>query len=307
VHESIVKVGKNGEFVALGTIIDADGFAITKASEVKEGKLFCRLADGRETFAQVIGIDEENDVALLDVCATDLKAIEWAVDKTAVGQWAVTPGLDPAPEAVGIVSVPARRIRYPRAIMGVQLDFAAATAKIRTVSEGFGAEKAGLKPGDEILSLNNSAIKNSEELYDALAEFREGDTVDLKVRREGEEFDARIRLKAPQPEMAPAPAFDRQARMNRMGSELSQRAEGFAMALQHDTVLQPWQCGGPLLNLDGKAIGLNIARAGRVATYALPAELAQQVVENLKAQVLAKSKRGDIPVSTNAPAPAGRQ
>ena len=126
VHESIVKVGKNGEFVALGTIIDADGFGITKASEVKEGKLFCRLADGRETFAQVIGIDEENDVALLDVCATDLKAIEWSVDKTAVGQWAVTPGLDPAPEAVGIVSVPARRIRYPRAIMGVMLDFTAA-------------------------------------------------------------------------------------------------------------------------------------------------------------------------------------
>ena len=36
-------------------------------------------------------------------------------------------------------------------------------------------------------------------------------------------------------------------------------------------MLQPWLCGGPLVNLDGEAIGLNIARAGRVTTYALPA------------------------------------
>ena len=47
-------------------------------------------------------------------------------------------------------------------------------------------------------------------------------------------------------------------------------------------MLQPSLCGGPLVNLDSKAIGLNIARAGRVTTYALPAKLVKKILTNLK-------------------------
>ena len=43
-------------------------------------------------------------------------------------------------------------------------------------------------------------------------------------------------------------------------------------------------CGGPLVNLDGKAVGLNIARADRVATYALPARLVKQSLDSLKSK-----------------------
>ena len=57
---------------------------------------------------------------------------------------------------------------------------------------------------------------------------------------------------------------------------------GDEQAIQHDTVLQPWLCGGPLVDLDGKAIGLNIARAGRVATYALPASLVKRIYNELR-------------------------
>lgn len=49
-------------------------------------------------------------------------------------------------------------------------------------------------------------------------------------------------------------------------------------------MLEPWQCGGPLVNLDGQAIGLNIARASRVATYALPSALVQRVIADLKSK-----------------------
>jgi serine protease Do len=69
-----------------------------------------------------------------------------------------------------------------------------------------------------------------------------------------------------------------------IASSLSRRAAGFELAIQHDTVLQPWQRGGPLVNLEGKAVGLNIARAGRVASYALPAGFISQLVERLKRQ-----------------------
>jgi serine protease Do len=59
---------------------------------------------------------------------------------------------------------------------------------------------------------------------------------------------------------------------NNMGSRLSDKRTGFPNVLQHDTVLSPADCGGPLVDLDGKAVGVNIARAGRTESYAVPTE-----------------------------------
>jgi hypothetical protein len=53
--------------------------------------------------------------------------------------------------------------------------------------------------------------------------------------------------------------------------------------LQHDTVLRPQQIGGPLIDLDGHAVGINIARADRVSSYALPAATVQTVLRDLQA------------------------
>jgi len=177
--------------------------------------------------------------------------------------------------------VPPRKILHKRALIGVQLDFNSSTARIAQIMAGLGAEKAGLKSGDVIVAVNDTPVNKREELTKTLRNFREGQSVRLRVRRDEQEMDAEVRMMAPRPEGS-GRAFDRSERMNRLGGGLSGRAEGFALAIQHDTVLQPWQCGGPLVNLEGKAIGLNIARAGRVASYALPAELVKRISDTLK-------------------------
>ena len=41
--------------------------------------------------------------------------------------------------------------------------------------------------------------------------------------------------------------------------------------------------GGPLVDLDGRVLGLNIARAGRVETWALPGDVIQPIMADLKA------------------------
>jgi serine protease Do len=69
---------------------------------------------------------------------------------------------------------------------------------------------------------------------------------------------------------------------NRMGGDLSKRRSGFPVFLQHDTILKPKDCGGPVVDLDGKAIGINIARAGRTDTLALPSEAIQPLLAELK-------------------------
>ena len=59
------------------------------------------------------------------------------------------------------------------------------------------------------------------------------------------------------------------------------------MAFQHDTTLRPDQCGGPLVGLDGKVMGINIARAGRVVSYAIPADIVATLLADLKSGKLA--------------------
>jgi serine protease Do len=278
---SVVKFNVNGATVALGTVVDTNGLALTKASELKKGKLTCWLAVEKEVDAEVIGIDEEEDVALVQVRAQGLKPIQWAAGEVSEGQWAITPGIAATPQAVGIISALPRRIRPPRALIGVQFDFSGSAPKIQELLPGLGAEKAGLKPGDLIVGLNHLTVTNREQVIEALREFREGQTVKLRVRREEEEFNAEVRLMVPRSGQSASEQYPGR-RQSRMAGEVSQRAEGFEQAIEHDSVLPPWLCGGPLVNLDGKAIGLNIARAGRVTTYALPARLVKRILDNLK-------------------------
>ena len=77
-----------------------------------------------------------------------------------------------------------------------------------------------------------------------------------------------------------------------MGSKLSERRDGFPIILQNDQVIKPTDCGGPLVDLDGKAVGINIARAGRVESYAIPTEVVMTLVDDLKSGKLAPKPVG---------------
>jgi S1-C subfamily serine protease len=70
-----------------------------------------------------------------------------------------------------------------------------------------------------------------------------------------------------------------------VNGKVSARASGFPSVFQHDTVLSPNQCGGPLVDLEGKAVGLNIARAGRVSSYALPADIVVAAVDQMLKEI----------------------
>jgi serine protease Do len=280
-RHSIVKFNVDGETVALGSVIDTNGLVITKASEIKNGKLTCWLATEQEVSAELLRADEEEDVALVRVHAQGLEPLRWASGEVSVGQWAITPGIGEIPHAVGIISVLPRKIRPQRAFIGVQFDFSTSIPKIEELLPGLGAEKAGLKPGDLILAIESAAVTNREQVVETVRDFRAGQTIRLRVQRAEEQFDAEVQLMLPNSDRLRREFYPQQG-LSQLVGKVSQRAEGFEQAIEHDTVLQPWLCGGPLVNLDGEAIGLNIARAGRVTTYALSSKLVKRLIENLK-------------------------
>jgi S1-C subfamily serine protease len=54
--------------------------------------------------------------------------------------------------------------------------------------------------------------------------------------------------------------------------------------LQIDADVYPTKVGGPLLDLEGRSIGIVIARADRFPTFAIPSDAVLTVFEQLKAE-----------------------
>jgi serine protease Do len=275
--KSTVRVKAGGKDAALGTVVGADGWIVSKASELT-GDLVCITYDGTELDASIAGVSEDNDLALLKVDAKDLTPVEWAdAGKAQIGQWvAVTaPAADPV--AVGVLSVGRRKIPGRSGLLGVLLADGDGGAKVQQVVPDSPAEKAGVKVDDLIVSVNGDPTASREALVNTVHKYPPGHEVVVAVKRGDKTMEMKIKLAG-----GIGPAARGEA-MNQMGGPLSERSYNFPAVLQHDTVLRPDQCGGPLVTLDGKAIGVNIARAGRVESYALPADVVQELLPELKA------------------------
>ena len=76
--------------------------------------------------------------------------------------------------------------------------------------------------------------------------------------------------------------FDMLDRNQKMSGLTSKRKAGFSDVIQHEIPLKPMAMGGPLLGLEGMALGVNIARSDRVTTFALPSELVLETIMRLK-------------------------
>jgi serine protease Do len=163
--------------------------------------------------------------------------------------------------------------------LGVYLVDANKGALVTDVLPNTAAAKANVKADDVILAVSDKAVKDTAELLQTLAKHKPGDTVALRILRGETELELKATLGK-----LPGGRADVQ---NNMGSKLSNRRTGFPIILQHDSVVLPEDCGGPLVDLEGRVIGLNIARAGRVESYAIPAETIRPLLADLMSGKLA--------------------
>ncbi len=293
--DSTVRVRADDRDIALGTVVFTDGFILTKASELRQGRLWVRLSDGSEYEAQIVGKHRETDLAMLKVEAKGLKAVSFADGKkTLIGNWLAATGPTSDAVAIGIVSAGVRKlIEYPeieivnhnRGMIGIRLDTSDAKgddgtllgAKIVEVTKGGAGEKAGLKIKDVVAAVEQFKVPSRAALQEAMENFRPGDSVTLTVLREGAEQSLKLKLTE-----VPTDPKDRGRIQNAMGGELSGRRTGFPAVLQTDMVVEPKNCGGPIVDLDGNVLGISIARAGRVETWILPSEHILPLLKELK-------------------------
>ena len=281
--KSTVRVYCDGSETVLGTVVGTDGWIATKYSELRE-PISC-LINGKQLPAKLVGYDQPYDLAMLKIDAKDLKVVDWSDDEKGpvVGQFVATAAPGELPSGIGVVSVPRRAIPIHDAHLARRaLEDGGPGAKIAMVDLNTPAAKAGLQAGDVVMRADNMPISNFKQFSDMIHERDPGDKVVMVVHRGDEELNITAVLAAPRT-LPPS----RSDRMNQMGSKLSKLNSGFAPVIQHDTVLQSKECGGPLVDLTGKVVGINIARAGRVESYAVPADQVRAILADMESGKLA--------------------
>jgi S1-C subfamily serine protease len=148
--------------------------------------------------------------------------------------------------------------------------------EITVINAGSPAELAGINTGETLLRIDDREITNQRDVNEAVSAKRIGDYVTVVLLRD----DAEVLIEVQLAEEDAPPAPPAQGRPNVAGP-VNARLSHFGAVIQHDGVVLPAQQGGPVIDLRGNVIGLNIARADRTHTFALLAHRVALVLEQL--------------------------
>ena len=316
--QSTVRVWSGKKRLAYGTVIGDGRQVLTKWSEVANAASSL-VVDGpnREAHdAKIIGVYEEEDLAILEINGEALRPIAWSNDKPALGAFLIAPQPDGRSAAFGVVSVLERNLRETDlAFLGIgsDLEHKGPGVRVSEVQPNTGAAAAGLKEGDIVLMVKERPISGLMELKSALTGTKPGETVPLRVRARGDEKTISVTL-SKRPEL-PKIYNPRLEQMERMGGKISRIRDSFTQVLQSDMRPSPDQIGGPVVDLEGRVIGITVARADRTRSFIMPSAAIVKMLANTpkdpsiakvrepEKQVIARAPKSDAPQLPKAPSP----
>ncbi len=268
--------------IAYGVVVSTNGHVLTKASELREKtNLTVTIDQQRFDKVDVISTDEQWDVALLKVDATNLVPINYTSTADPLqGTWVVVNGATSRTQRranIGMISANPREIQASGGLaLGIVIKNPSNRLEIEKITPGGGADEAGLKAGDVIVAVDNKPLQKIDDLSAALDEHKVGDKVRISFSRQGKTSNADVRL------TAKAELFGISANTNdEMSGDFSKRRSGFPRVIQHSVMGNSQTMGGPVIDLHGHCIGMNIARANRAETFAIPCAELKALAERM--------------------------
>ena len=298
--ESVVRLEGDDDSHILGTLVSTNGMIVSKYSAAKK-MIRCTFFDGQSWPFRIVNFDQKKDLCLIRVNRKGLTPIKFRSDLNgqhqvgpvfssfppvslippssgslalSVGQLKkvaafgmVTLGLHdfqiPQPECPDCVDMGITVSPYPSLtrVNGVVYPHRRGIKVLRVYPRSTG-ESLGLLVGDLINTVNGVRVSERQVLDAEAKKIRGGDVMTMKIFRRG--YLRELTYKIPN---AKKTLYDRWG-----GGPYSERRFGFGPVIVHDSVLDPQDCGGPLVNVEGHVIGLNIARSMRVASFAINIE-----------------------------------
>ena len=272
--KSVVRVLLDGKPVALGCVVSAAGEILTKASLVAGNKpITLRLPNGSTITATRTAVDKPYDLALLKAPGSSFTPIQFAKNGPPVGSLVAVPSETGAVLGTGIVTLEPRRPRLPVSNGPLRLGVSGRSTEsdgvnVTRVVDQSPASDARIRVGDQLVGLDGFKVNKLADIKTVLGKHKHGDEIDFRVLRNGKSKFGTIEFPSP---------YDHWG-----GGDYSKRRTGFPTVLFHDVVIKPEQCGGPLVTADGRVVGLNIARALRVASYAIPSSELPRLLNELR-------------------------
>ncbi len=294
---STVWVWMNRKQVALGTVVGSGDKVLTKWSEIALATTPIQVVagDGRTATASVLGVYQDEDLALLQLDRDGFHPVTWSEEPVPeVGRFLIATWPDGRPKRVGVVAVDERVLKESHhAFLGVAADsdHRGPGVRVAYIDDSGGADEAGIREGDVLLKVDGIAVDSGFELRDALLSKQPGDTAVVELRRGDELKSVEVLLGHRAEDRSRAFPEARLRSMRSLGGPISVVGNGFPSAIQTDMQLRPEHCGGPVVDLDGRVVGISLARADRTRSFIMSAP---QVVELLKNE----------PLSPNAIEPA---
>jgi serine protease Do len=271
-----------------GTLLSLDGlklrstFAgktilISKNSMVGENPILI-LPGGETVKARVIARSSANDLVLLLPAKTIGKGIKLdlterdSITFNDLGKFLISPRPDSV-YRTGIVG--SMWLNLPKI---TSYGYIGATTALKddnlvfaSINPGSAAEAGGLKAGDQLLTVDGQKVEDQLDFIKALQKYRAGDTTIITISRASKNYTKPIILKYP-----PQKKFNHPAELFPGGKSI--RRDGFENVFIHDTKMQPYECGGPLFDAEGRFMGINIARLSRTSTVAISIRIIKRFV-----------------------------
>lgn len=266
--------------IANGILMSAEGYALTKSSEIPEGtSLTVRYNNTRYKDIVICARDVVADVALMKLPLDNAHLLPQE-DAVQIGDIVVSNGASTRTQRrarLGVISAKTRSIpQYEaRPMLGILFNRYEGLL-VQEIMLGLSAAGSSLRIGDTLVAINNKKITSPEELLETIKECSAGMKIPVEVMRKGKQFRFDMTLQE-------APASE-----DKTLGQQSTRFSDFPLCHQHSTPLGLENMGGPLLNMEGKCVGVNIARANRAETYALTMKAVREAYARLLSQVKKK-------------------
>ena len=274
ISNSTVVIKVDDKIVSAGTVTDRG--IVTKYSELAKASknavsgIRMIAKDGTSYPINLLHIYNSYDIAVIENIGK-LPAVNLKKSVTPeVGSFLVASGASDQALAMGVVSVkPRSLLEQDKGFLGVVMDMNTPVdggVMLTDVEPLSAADRAGLMPGDVILTVGGNPVTNMLEMRNFLQKQMPGDEITISYKRNGV-VSAGVKVKLGAAREIPQFNRSRMNVMKRMGGRVNEVSEGFPQVLQSDIQLKSNFCGAPIVDLNGDFVGVVVAKASRINSY----------------------------------------